>query len=319
MNVLVLGGTRFVGRAFVEAALSNAHTLTMFNRGLSDPAAFPETRRVAGDRSSREDVAPLEGAWDCVVDVSGYRPDQLRPFLDLAGASVVHYLYVSTVSVYAEPMPPGAAEDAPMLSVGEDIAAGDPRAYGGLKALCELLLRDRLGERLTVVRPTFVIGPHDYTDRFTWWVRRIAHGGRMAVPPNLGQHLQLIDVRDLAAFMVRIVEGRVPGTFNAVGPERPISMAAMIEAVAEAVGTVVVPVPVDARSARALAFPLYIGDEDDGGLQVSGAAARVHGLTLRPLAASVHDILDWDRERGLPPLRSGPSLEAELGSLAALT
>jgi 2'-hydroxyisoflavone reductase len=319
VNILVLGGTRFIGRAFVETALAAGHALTLFNRGLTDPGAFPAVAHFTGDRQAHDDVAQLGGAWDCVVDVSGYRPDQLRPFLDVAESSVRHYVFISTVSVYAEPLPPAAAEDAPLLEVDESVPAGSPHAYGGLKALCESLLRASLGDRLTVVRPTFVIGPHDYTDRFTWWVRRIARGGRMAVPSNLAQHLQVIDARDLAAFVLKVIEGRVMGIYNAVGPEQPMTIATMLDEVQRALGATVHTVPVDGPGGGASDFPLYIGDDDDGALQVSGAAALARGLRLRPLGDSARDVREWDRARGEPRLRAGSSPAEELAVLASVS
>ena len=320
MDILVLGGTRFIGRTFVDIALSREHTLTLFNRGRSDAGLFPSVQRVTGDRSDRAAVAQLAAReWDCIVDISGYRPDQVRPVIEAAGGTAKHYLYVSTVSVYAEPVPPGALEDAPLLDVDQSIPASDARAYGGLKALCETLLRSSLGDRLSVLRPTFVIGPHDYTDRFTWWVRRVARGGRMAVPRRLDQHLQLLDVRDLAAFAVRVVEQRILGTFNTVGPEQPVTIAAVLEDVQRALEVTISPEPVDSDRGTATSFPLCIGDADDGSLQVSGAAARAQGLALRPLAESVRDIRAWDRARGEPPLRAGLSAEDEAALLTART
>ena len=320
MDILVLGGTRFIGRTFVDIALSREHTLTLFNRGHTDPGLFPSVRRISGDRGDRDAVSQLaERTWDCILDISGYRPDQVRPVIDAAGGAGKHYVYVSTVSVYAEPMVPGALEDAPLLEVDESIPAGDPRAYGGLKALCEALLRSALADRLTVLRPTFVIGPHDYTDRFTWWVRRIARGGRMAVPRRLDQHLQLIEVRDLAAFAMRVIEQRILGTFNTVGPEQPLTIAAMIAAVQGALGVTIAPQPAGSGSSAAASFPLCIGDDDDGSLQVSGAAARAHGLSLRALAGSVRDIRGWDLGRGEPPLRAGLSADDEAALLTTRT
>jgi 2'-hydroxyisoflavone reductase len=320
VRILVLGGTRFIGSTFVETALAHQHKLTLFNRGRSHPELFASVQRVTGDRGDPAAVSQLAAhEWDCIVDISGYSPDQVRPILDIPGHSSAHYVYISTVSVYAEPMPPDAAEDAPLLEVDESISAGDARAYGGLKALCESLLRDSVGDRLTVLRPTFVIGPDDYTDRFTWWVRRIARGGRMAVPRRLEQHLQLIDVRDLAGFALKVIEQRTLGTFNAVGPEQPLTVGTMVDSVQQALEVTVTPVPVGTGRRARSTFPLCIGDDDDGSLRVSGAAARAHGLSLRPLAESVRDIREWDRARGEPPLRAGPTTAEEDALLAART
>jgi 2'-hydroxyisoflavone reductase len=289
MNILVIGGTRFVGRGIVDAALQRAHTVTLFNRGVTGAGVFPDVPRLTGDRRSDADVAQLSGTeWDCVVDVSAYRPAEVRPVLHTLGDAIRHYVYVSTVSVYADPVVPGATEDAPLLQVGEDVPAGDRHAYGGLKAACEVALRSAIGDRLTVLRPTVVVGPHDYTDRFTWWVRQIAEGGRLQVPRNLDQAVQLIDVRDLGAFAVHAVEERLLGTFNTVGPERPLTLATMIGLIQDAIGVSVELVPTGAEAAR---FPLLIDDGDDGAFRVSGAAAYRRGLALRPLTESARDVL----------------------------
>ena len=162
MKVLVLGGTRFVGRGIVEATLNAKHDVTLFNRG-TDRALFPAVPRIIGDRT--KDTATLAAQdWDCVVDVSGYRPSEVRPVARAVHDHTQHYVYISTVSVYETPMPPGAGEEAPLMRVDEPIPDTDPRSYGGLKALCESALRASLGDRLTVLRPTVVVGPHDYTD-----------------------------------------------------------------------------------------------------------------------------------------------------------
>ena len=289
MNILVLGGTRFIGRSFVNAALANGHQLTLFNRGVTPSDAPASVRRIHGDRSDPSGVAPLAAGWDCVVDVSGYRPDQVRPVLHAVTPSALHYLYVSTVSVYAQPLPVGAAEDAPLLDVPEEIAPQHPHAYGALKACCERLLRDAFGARLTIVRPTVVIGPNDYTDRFTWWVRRIAAGGTVPVPRRLGQRVQLIDVRDLSAFLLLLVERAEAGIFNAVAPERPLTLGGMISTVSGALG-VPITEPVDPAGDDG-DLPLAIGADDDSMFRVSGAAAYARGLRPRPLAESARDVL----------------------------
>ena len=292
MKVLVLGGTRFVGRGIVEAALHAKHDVTLFNRGVSDPGLFPSVRRITGDRRRDADALTAHD-WDCVVDVSAYRPADVRPVVRAIGDHAHHYVYISTVSVYATPMPPGAAEDAPLIDVDETIPDSDPRSYGGLKALCETELRGALGGRLTILRPTVVVGPHDNTDRFTWWVRQIARGGMLSVPRRLEQHVQLIDVRDLAVFVVHVAEERILGTFNTVGPREPLTLAGMIDVIQQAIAVRVELANADDRTAATPTyFPLVVRDGgDDSVFRVSGAAADAAGLTLRPLAESARAVL----------------------------
>ena len=288
MNLLVLGGTRFVGRAIVEAALARDHDVTVFNRG-TNPDIFPEIARITGDRDVLGDVAQLaDRYWDAVVDVNAYRPDSVRSVLHPLHDRVEHYLFISTISVYSDPMEIGADEHAPVWQVDDTISSRDPRAYGGLKVLCEQMLQDRVRGRLTVLRPTILVGEHDYTDRFPWWVRNVARGGTMRVPPRLEQPIQLIDAADLANFVVLILERHIVGTFNAVGPREPMTLGTMIDMLSTALHSRVEPVPAGARD-DGTAFPLALpaaGGTDDGRFTISGASAFQHGLRLRTLMES---------------------------------
>ncbi len=288
MRILILGGTRFVGRAIVDAALQRDHEVTLFNRG-THRDIFAAVPTIIGDRESPDDVAELAGArWDAVVDVSAYTPAQLRPVLHALGENVPHYVYISTVSVYADALPRGADESAPLLQVEESISADDPHAYGGLKARCEELLRERLGDRLTVLRPTVVIGPHDHTDRFPWWVRSVARGGTMRVPSRLEQPVQLIDAADLAVFTMHVLEHRVLGTYNTVGPSQPLTLGGLLDALSATFDSHVEPVPAESQEDGA-PFPLAglaADGSEDGLFSVSGAAAWRDGLRLRSIAES---------------------------------
>lgn len=292
MNLLIVGGTRFVGRAIVEAALAHDHAVTLFNRG-SNAHVFSAVPRIIGDRNRDDDVAQLAGhEWDAVVDVSAYAPAQVRSLLDVVGGRTRHYLYVSTVSVYKLPVPPGANEAAPLLAVHEDIASDDPRAYGGRKVLCEEAARERIGDRLTVLRPTVVIGPGDYTDRFPWWLRHVAQGGRLAVPPRLEQPIQFIDAADLAAFAVHALEDQLFETFNTVGPHERLTLRGMIDVLSDVCDVHVELEPVSGTRERE-SFPLTLPSDGgtDGTFMVSGAAAHRHGLTLTPLVETAGAVL----------------------------
>jgi nucleoside-diphosphate-sugar epimerase len=292
VKLLVVGGTRFVGRAIVEAALARDHEVTLFNRGTHTDvlAAVP---RIIGDRNRDADLTQLrDHRWDAVVDVSAYAPAQVRSLLDVVEGRTGHYVYISTVSVYELPMPPRADETAPLLQVDEDIDSDDPRAYGGRKALCERAARERIGDRLAVLRPTVVIGPGDYTDRFPWWVRHVARGGRLAAPSRLEQPIQLIDAGDLAAFAVRVLERRVVETFNTVGPHQPLTLRGMIDVLAAVCDVRVELDPVSGtRDGEAFPLTLPPGGGSDGAFMVSGAAAYGQGLHLTPLADTARAVL----------------------------
>ena len=294
MRILVLGGTRFIGHAVVEAALRNGHDVTLFNRG-SDRTLFPQVARLIGDRNRPGDAARIGGQrWDAVVDISGYRPAQLRPVLDALGQDAPHYVFISTVSVYADGIGPGADETAPLLRVDESISGTDPHAYGGLKVLCEQELRSRIEGSLTVIRPTVVIGPRDYTDRFGWWVRRIAEG-RVPAPPRPAQPVQLIDVQDLAAFVVRCIEHRIVGTYNAVAPREPLTLRGMIDAVVAALDMEQRLTLMDTGETQ---LPLVIADPaNDGAFQVSGEAAYRQGLSLTPIEDTARAVLRAEPRR----------------------
>jgi 2'-hydroxyisoflavone reductase len=298
MQILVLGGTRFIGRGIVEAALDRGHELTLFNRGSTDPDAFvdtPNVHRLTGDRHSNDIAQIADHRWDAVVDVSGYQPDDVRPVLRALSDQTPQYVFISTVSVYVPNTQPGSDESAPLLQVPESIPSSDPRAYGGLKVLCERELRDTVGDRLTILRPTVVIGPRDYTDRFAWWVKRIAAGGDLPVPHRLEQPVQLNDVGDLGGFAARTIDANVLGTYNVVGPTQPTTLGGMIAAVSAALGIAARPSPSDDGST----FPLTLPEDGsvDGLFSVSGAAAYRQGLTLRTLGDSARAVLEWETAR----------------------
>lgn len=211
LSLLVLGGTRFVGRAVVEAALAGGHEVTLFNRGLTNPTLFPEAEHLRGDRTA--DLSALAGRrWDAVVDVAAYDPADVRRSVEALRETVERYVFVSTVSVYADQSVP-QHETSPVLD--------DSDSYGARKAFSESIVRASFGERATIVRPGLIVGPYDSTDRFSYWPRRIARGGVVLAPGSAGDPLQWIDVRDLASFLVLLAEERRGGTFNATGDVVP--------------------------------------------------------------------------------------------------
>ena len=215
MRVLVLGGTKFLGRAFVEAALLRGHELTLFNRGETNPDLFPEVEKLRGDRA--RDLALLEGRnWDAVVDSSGYVPSVVRASAELLRGTSL-YVFVSSVSVYAD-FSTGPHEESACAELGEasvDELAEDYSNYGALKALCERAVCDVFRERSLIVRPGLIAGPHDPTGRFTYWAHRLGRGGEMLAPGPPENRVQFIDARDLAEWLVLCVERRVTGVFNA--------------------------------------------------------------------------------------------------------
>ena len=215
MRLLILGGTRFLGRAVADAALERGHELTLFNRGETNPDLFPEAEQLRGDRDGG--LAALAGrTWDAVVDTSGFVPRVVRESAELLRDSG-SYVFISSISVYADFEETRTEED-PVADLGDasaDELAPDFSNYGALKALCEAEVEFVFGERALVVRPGLIVGPHDPTGRFTYWARRLVRGGEILAPGPPGRHTQFIDVRDLAEWVVHAVEHELSGTFNA--------------------------------------------------------------------------------------------------------
>jgi nucleoside-diphosphate-sugar epimerase len=314
MRILVLGGTWFVGRAIVADALRTGADVSLFGRGKTGTGLFPEATPLRGDRHTGDYSALCGGAWDAVVDVSGYVPRHVRQAMDALGDRGGRYLFISSHAVYRqEGLPPGADEVWPRRAPVRDTEELDGSTCGPLKVACEDEVVARYGERATVVRPGKVAGPHDWQDGLTYWVRRAARGGRVAVPGEVEQPVQIIDSRDLARLVVRLLADDRPGTFQAVGPAEPVTLGALIETCARVAGTQVelVPVPLDLAPQP---FPLVTANWPSQ--QRSQARARAAGMPATPLAVTAADVLAWDRERSEPPLTCGFSPEAEQALLA---
>lgn len=296
MHILVLGGTRLVGRAFVEAAPARGHEITLFNRGKTNPERFPELERVVGDRELGHEA--LRGRrFDAVYDASGYQPRHVADALRVLADSVGFYAFVSTISVYLDPVAPDADESAPLH------APQDPGHYGQLKVLCEDHVRAAMPGRSCVMRPGMVVGPFDDRDRFGGWIRRVAQGGPMLAPGSPQAPMQVIDARDAADFAVRLVEGGVCGAYNLVGDTH--SMAQIFELMRQITGSNAECVWVDDDwlKARGLVpwngVPMWLSPEDHGFARISARKALGAGLRVRPLAETVADALVWERSRGL--------------------
>jgi 2'-hydroxyisoflavone reductase len=323
MHILILGGSVFLGRALVEAALERGHRVTLFNRGRSNPGLFPQVEELHGDRG--EDLAPLDGrTWDAVIDTSGYLPRVVRASAEKLAGATGHYTFISTLSVYAGQSEPGQDEDAPLGALEdptlEEITG---ESYGPLKALCERDVLERFGGRALVLRPGLIVGPHDPTDRFTYWPYRVSQGGEVLAPGRPERVVQFIDVRDLAEWNIRLVEAGKGGVFNAVGPEPQPSMGELLQtcrAVAnnDAVFTWV---SEDFLQEQGVApwseLPLWLPEvpEYAGFFAFSNARALQEGLTFRLLAETVGATMLWAAQRPEgKPWRAGISRprEAEL-------
>jgi 2'-hydroxyisoflavone reductase len=216
MRFLVLGGTKFLGRALVEAVLEQGHEAALFNRGLTNAELFPEVEKLRGDRSG--DLSALEGReWDAVLDVAAYFPDEVRRSAETLRGHTSRYVFISSVSVYADQsVPQVEGSTVHELGPGDETDAG-PETYGARKAACERIIEDAFGDAALVVRPGLIVGPHDLSGRFTYWPHRIARGGNVLGPGSPGDRVQFVDVRDLAAWIMRATAAGLEGVFNATG------------------------------------------------------------------------------------------------------
>jgi 2'-hydroxyisoflavone reductase len=290
MDVLVLGGTSFVGRWIVEDLLERGHTPTLFTRGVTGADLFPGTARRTGDRETG-DYASLEGSsWDAVVDVSAYVPRHVAQAADAVKAG--RYLFISTGSVYDRlAAGDGISEESPRLAPYRDSEVVDGDTYGPLKVACEDDVLSRFGDRATVVRPGIVAGPHDPTERFTYWTRQ---SGTVEVPGRLDQPVQVVDARDLARLVTVLLEKDLPGTYNAVGPQPPLTLGELVRVcgATELVEKPAVP-----------GFPLVLPDETwDVMFRRSAAKALEVGMPATPLEVTAADTRAWDVARGLPEI-----------------
>ncbi|WP_426756585.1 NAD-dependent epimerase/dehydratase family protein [Myxococcus sp. Y35] len=331
LRILILGGTAFLGPALVEFARSRGHTVTLFNRGKTNPGLFPDVEKLAGDRDPNkgEGLKALQGrTWDAVVDTSGYVPRVVRASAELLAPHVQHYTFVSSVSVYQELTQMGLHEAAAVATVEDPTTEDVPKHYGALKALSEQAAEAAMPGRVLNVRPGLIVGPDDPTDRFTYWPVRVARGGEVLAPGDGEDPIQFIDARDLAAFIIRSVERRITGVFNATGPEHTQLMRDVLEACKTALGS-------DARFTWAdTAFlakhqveswtdlPAWVPrtGEERGLGAVSISRALAAGLTFRPVADTIRDTVAWFKT--LPPerqakLRAGLAPEREQQVLSA--
>ncbi len=320
MRILILGGTVFVGRHLVEAALDRGHRVTLFHRGRSRPDLFPGVEKLIGDRTG--DLTALDGGcWDAVIDTCGYTPGVVRRSAEALAGSVGLYVFISSISVYSEHPAAGVDERGPVKTLaGEEeleeaermAAEGRANArslgasYGALKALCEQAAEAAMPGRVLRVRPGLIVGPWDYSDRFTWWLRRVATGGEVLAPGPRQRRIRVIDARDLAGWIVGLVETGTTGVYNAAGPPRGWTFEQFLDACKTASGSNAVFTWVDEAFLEQheivpwTQLPLWLPDAYNGFFAAGNERAIAAGLTFRPLAETVRDTLAWDRATDAP-------------------
>ncbi|HEV2126761.1 MAG TPA: NAD-dependent epimerase/dehydratase family protein [Chloroflexota bacterium] len=327
MRILILGGTRFLGRHLVEAARKRGHEVTLFNRGQSGPDLFPDVTQLRGNRDG--DLASLQGkTWDAAIDTSGYFPRVVRASAELLSSAVGHYTFISSISVYADlSRAPITEGDQVGTLEDESVEQITGETYGPLKALCEQAVERALPGRTLVIRPGLIVGPHDPTDRFTYWPHRVAQGGDVLAPNGPDLPVQIIDARDLAEWNIRAVETGITGVFNATGPDYPLGLGNVLETSKRLSDSDARFVWVDeafllerdVKYWQDLPAVLPQGDPQYAGMtQVDCTKAIQAGLTFRPIEDTIRATLQWDATRPADtPLRAGLTHEREAELLRA--
>jgi 2'-hydroxyisoflavone reductase len=325
LSILVLGGTGFIGPHQIEYALARGHTVTMFNRG-SNPGMFGDAvEELTGNRDSTIDdgLAALEGdrTWDVVIDNSGYVPRHVRDSAELLKDRCRRYLYVSTVAVYDFDVANVFPEDAKLAELKDPtVEEVTWETYGPLKAACDIAVRGIIGDRCTVVRPTYVVGPGDHTDRFTYWVDRVHRGGDVLAPAGPDREAQWVDVRDLCPWVITLAENDTPGIFNAAGPASPVDREGLMWGLrAQTDEPVRFHWPTDELLGE-LEIDLPMMSEGNSE-HFENAASMAAGLSYRSLTDTAQDTLAWwhslPEERRASP-RRWPSAEQEKAAIARL-
>jgi nucleoside-diphosphate-sugar epimerase len=311
MKLLVLGGTKFLGRHVVDAGIAQGHDVVLFNRGRTNPELYPQLETVIGDRDGG--LSPLEGRrFDGVIDTSGYVPRVVRQSAELLAENCDFYAFISSISVYPDGTPAGFDESAPTQTLGDEASENVEKDYGALKVQCERIVEEAFPARSLHVRAGLIVGPHDPTGRFTYWVHRLSEGGEVLAPAPDGAPVQLIDARDLADWVVRMVAARRPGMFNATGPAARLTLGELLERCATSIGsdarlTWVNPGFLLERDVQPWdGLPLWLpGTDNEGMMQADVGKALSAGLRFRPVRETVRDVHDWIRAMDDPPGKAG--------------
>ncbi|NWJ44664.1 MAG: NAD-dependent epimerase/dehydratase family protein [Chloroflexi bacterium] len=333
MKLLLIGGPRFLGYPLIEAALKAGHNVTTFNRGRTNPDQFPQVEKLLGDRE--QDLSALTGrSFDIVIDTCGYLPGAVRQTASLLAGSARLYVFISTISVYADQGKTGLVEEDELATISEEEVEKtsspreiSPENYGPLKALCEKEVQAQFSDGALIIRPGLIVGPYDPSDRFTYWVHRLPQGGEVLAPGSPARPVQFIDVRDLAEGTLRLAEKLETGVFNFTGPDYTLTMGVFLEESNRVCGGNAHltwgddQFILDEKIMPWLGLPLWIPASDPmsralGATNITKALSK--GLTIRPLAETVRATFEWDRVRPSEVLRyAGISLDKEREVLEA--
>ncbi len=317
MRILILGGTRFLGRHLASLALARGHTLTLLHRGHSGPALFPQAEHRIADRNGALDVLARD-TWDAAIDTSAYVPRHVRSVAAALNGRVGHYQLVSSISAYASLAQPGTAEDAPLAKLADPtVEAVTGETYGGLKALCEAEALHAFGPAgCCIVRPGLLVGPFDPTGRWTWWLQRIQRGGSVLAPGTPDAPVQFIDARDAAAWMLDQAERGSTGAYNLTGPAQPLTMGQFLAAACASLQPAarLQWVDEDFLLAAGVApwsdLPVWLPRATQALHQTCIARALAAGLQCRPLAQTIADTAAWAAQAAPAATSAGASIGA---------
>jgi 2'-hydroxyisoflavone reductase len=325
MNILILGGTIFLGKHIVAEALRRGHEVTMFNRGKHNPGLFPEVEKVRGDRLT--DLALLTGRrFDAVVDTCGYFPRAVKISAEFFKSTVPHYTFISSISVYKDFSQKGLDENSETSGIDdESVEEITGETYGALKRLCEKTAEDVYGDCALNIRPGLIVGEDDPSDRFTYWINRIAKGGKIAVPDTFDRPVQFIDVKDLSTFTVDMIEKKAGGIYNVTGPATELTFGEFVDRCTEVAGTrpEFVKMSEDFLTENGVApyteLPLWVPESWSGSDRVNISKALNAGLKISPLEKTITETLNFDRSRKDHTLRSGLTNEREQELISRLS
>lgn len=332
MKVLILGGTRFLGRALVEEALARGHEVTLFNRG-TNKETFPEVEQLIGDRNG-ETALLKSRKWDILIDTCGFAPHQIRKVAAVLGDNIEHYTFISSISVYKDWIPLNITEDYQLLTSLPEDKLADAEAgklspyeyYGELKALCEAEAEKHWPGSVLHVRAGLLVGPFDYTDRLPYWIQRVAKGGNILVPGRSARPVQLIDIKDTAAWIFHMAENKKAGTFNVTGPNEVLTIEKLLNTCKMVTNSNASFVWAEEKFLLKhkvqpwTEMPLWIPENSPlegeakpwtGAFSFNIEKAVHAGLAFRPLEDTIYDIYQWEKARKNNERKAGISLAKE--------
>ena len=332
MKILIIGGTKFLGRHLIKAAQAKNHEVTLFNRGKNSHEQFTNVEQIHGDRNFDLDKLGNQ-TWDAVIDTCGYLPQSVKASAEFLKDSVGQYVFISSVSAYADFSQPNFDEDASLAKLTAEqekkFAEIDPKGeingivlgemYGALKVLCEKEAEQAMPNRTLIIRPGLIVGEYDWTDRFSYWVMRVAKGGEILAPGNPHRFIQFIDGQDLAEWAIRVVENKAAGIFNVTGKPLELTFGKFLDEIKSATKSDAefTWVSEEFLTAENVApwseLPLYLSESDEsfkGFLSANVDKALARGLSFQPISETILKTLNW-RKTIETELKAGIPVERE--------